>query len=93
MRKTHDASFKAKVALAAIREESTMAELVSKFELNRVQISSWKKAALEGLPTLFGQKELVELKEKEILIDDLYREIGKLKIENDFLKKKSGLRF
>jgi putative transposase len=92
VRKKHDASFKAKVALAAIREESTMAELVSKFELNRVQISSWKKAALDGLPTLFGQNELAELKEKEALIDDLYREVGKLKIENDFLKKKSGLK-
>ena len=92
MRKKYDSSFKAKVALAAIREESTMSELVSKFELNRVQISCWKKAALDGLSTLFCQTDLAELKEKETLIDDLYREIGKLKIENDFLKKKSGVK-
>lgn len=92
MRKTHDAKFKAKVALDAIREESTMAELVSKYELNRVQISTWKKAAIDGLPGLFGQKEKSDLKEKEALIDDLYRVVGRLKIENDFLKKKSGFK-
>jgi transposase-like protein len=92
VRKNHDASFKAKVALAAIREESTMAELASKFELNRVQISAWKKAVIDGIPTLFGQREGSELKEKEALIENLYKAVGELKIENDFLKKKSGLK-
>ena len=92
MRKKHDANFKAKVALAAIREESTMSEMVSKFELNRVQISAWKKAVIDGIPTLFGRKEGPDLREKDELIENLYKEVGKLKIENDFLKKKSGIK-
>jgi transposase-like protein len=88
MKKKYDANFKAKVALEAIREHSPISELVSKFQLNRVQIQNWKKLAINGLPSVFGSGAKPGGSEKDGLIDDLYREIGKLKVENEFLKKK-----
>ena len=87
MRKRYDAKFKAKVALEAMKEQQTMAQLSSKFEVNRVQIQTWKKQGLDNFQTLFAQKGDAGLKEKEQLIDELYKPVGMLKIENDWLKK------
>lgn len=91
MRKNFSPEFMAKVALAAMREESTMAELSSKYEVHRTQIGNWRKQALEGLVDIFKGKRDKSEKDKEKLIDELYRQIGQLKVENEWLKKKSAL--
>lgn len=89
MRKSFDTEFMAKVALEAIKEEKTIAELSSQYEVHRTQITKWRKRALEGLAGIFQGKEGRTAEEKEKVIDELYRQIGQLKVENEWLKKKS----
>lgn len=91
MRKRYDASFKARIALEAIKGDRTMAELAAAYGVHPVQISKWKKQVLDELPNVFsGQYERKEAQGKE-LIDQLYQQIGQLKVELDWLKKKAGL--
>lgn len=91
MRKRYDGSFKARVALEAVKGERTMAELAAVYGVHPNQISKWKKQALDELPRIFsGRYEKKEAQGKE-LIDQLYQEIGRLKVELDWLKKKAGL--
>ena len=87
MRKSYSGSFKAKVALEVIRERETLAELSSKFEVHRVMLTRWKKKALEGLPELFSKKTK-KGNDKKQLIEDLYKQVGQLTLENGWLKKK-----
>ena len=89
MRKSFDTEFMAKVALEAIREEKTIAELSSQYEVHRTQITKWRKRVLEGLVGIFQGKEAKSIEEKEKVIDELYRQIGQLKVENEWLKKKA----
>lgn len=91
MRKNYSSNFKANVVLSALREDKTMAELASKFEVHRAQIQKWKKDALTGLPQIFSTKSTKNNKDHEQLIDELYKQIGQLKVENDWLKKKADL--
>ena len=88
MRKSFDTEFMAKVALDAIREEKTLAELSSQYEVHKTQIAKWRKRAIEGLGGIFQGKEVKSIGEKEKIIDELYRQIGQLKVENEWLKKK-----
>jgi putative transposase len=74
--------------LEALREQKTMAELASEHEVHPVQISQWKKQALTSLPEVFNSKRGRNTKAEEALRDELYREIGRLKVELDWLKKK-----
>lgn len=91
MRKRYDASFKARVALEAIRGERTTAEIASAYGVHPNQISKWKRQVLDELPGIFsGRHEKKEAQGRE-LIDQLYQQIGQLKVELDWLKKKSGL--
>ncbi len=91
MRKRYDASFKARVALEAIRGERTVAEIAAVFEIHPTLIAKWKKQALDELPKIFsGRYEKKEAEGKE-LTDQLYQQIGRLKVELDWLKKKAGL--
>ena len=89
MRKSFDTEFMAKVALDAIREEKTLAELSSQYEVHKTQIAKWRKRAIEGLGGIFQGKEVKSIGEKEKIIDELYRQIGQLKVENEWLKKKA----
>lgn len=88
MRKSYSAQFKAKVAIEAVRGDKTLAELASIFEVHPNQITQWKKQVLAGLPGLFSKKRGRKEKEQDDLTDHLYKEIGQLKVELDWLKKK-----
>ncbi len=91
MRKNHSAAFKAKVALEALKEEKTMAQLASEYEIHRVQIQVWKKDLLTALPTVFSGRRDKDKLDHEKVINELYRQIGQLRVENEWLKKKSEL--
>ena len=89
-RKKFSNEFKAKVALEALKGDKTLAELSSQFEVHPQQIITWKKKALEGLPELFQRKNGVSGKEESSIDSDkLFQQIGKLQVENEWLKKKS----
>jgi transposase len=88
-RKQHSPQFKAKVALAALQNEETTAQLASRFDIHPTMISTWKRQLLDNAAELFdkGQKSR---KQAEGQIDELYRHIGQLKVERDFLARKLG---
>ena len=90
-RKKHSGAFKAKVALAAVRGDRTIAELASEFGVHPNQIYSWKKQLLDGAVSVFeGGGAAAEGTVSEAQVDVLYRQIGQLKVENDFLARKLG---
>ena len=90
-RKRYSGSFKAQVAVAAIRGDRTMSELSSEYGVHANIISKWKKQVMEGLPQLLSGRTAPAGRNQEELISRLYQEIGQLKVELDWLKKKSGL--
>ena len=89
MRKQHTPEFKAKVALEALKEERTVNEIASHYEVHAAQISQWKKQALEQMVQGFTRKNSKSKKDDEALKEKLFSQIGQLKVENDWLKKKS----
>jgi len=88
-RRKHSAAFKAKVALAAIKNEETTAQLAQRFNVHPTMISAWKKALLEGAGDIFDNNHKSK-KQTDAKIDELHRQIGQLKVENDFLSRKLG---
>ena len=86
-RKTHSAKFKAKVALDAYKGDKTAAELISIHKVSSGQVSTWKKCLIDGAAQLFesGQAKAID---ETVLTSPLYEEIGRLKVEVDWLKKK-----
>jgi transposase-like protein len=86
-RKRHSAAFKAKVALEAVKQTRTVAELAKVFEVHPVQISQWKKQLLDGAESLFGDGRRREQEEGQALQAELYERIGRLNMEVEWLKK------
>ena len=89
-RRTHSPAFKAKVAFAALRGDSTLADLAARFDVHPNQIESWKKHALEHGPELFARGRADASSEREEEIKTLHAKIGRLSMEKDFLSKALG---
>ena len=89
-RRKHSTSFKARVALEALKGEETIAELAGRYEVHPSQVRKWKQALAEGAAGIFGSDHGQNKKDDEALMAKLYQEIGQLKVERDFLERKLG---
>lgn len=89
-RKRFSKEFKAKVAISAIKGQQTANEIASEYEVHVTQVNTWKKQLLANAGELFGQKAKKEQADHELQTGRLYEEIGRLKVEVDWLKKKTG---
>jgi transposase-like protein len=90
-RKQHSPKFKAQVVTEAIRGEKTLSQLGSQFKVHPIQIAKWRKSALEHLPELFVDGRTRQNNSSQVETDALYEQIGRLKVELDWLKKKVGM--
>ena len=88
-RKHYSNDLKARVALEAIKGYKTANELAAEYGVHPTQIAQWKKQALDGLPDLFSTRRSEQAKSEEDLIASLYQHIGQLKVQVDWLEKKS----
>lgn len=88
--KKYSSDFKVKVALEAIKGIKTINEISSEYGVHPTQITQWKRQVLDELPQIFTHPGSRQAKQDEALIASLYQQIGQLKVELDFLKKKSG---
>ena len=89
VRRNHDAAFKARVALEALKGEKTIAQLSSEFGVHANQIRQWRQHLLNELPHLFSDRRKKQKGQDEELLAELYRKIGQLNVELEWLKKKS----
>ncbi len=91
-RRQYSAEFKTKIAIAAIRGEKTASELASQYEIHPTMFNTWKRQFLENASQLFdpGKSANKESSEAKTEADELYRQIGKLKVERDFLAERSA---
>ena len=89
-RKRHSSQFKFKVALEAVKGQKTLNEIASDNNIHPNQVSTWKKKLLEEGPTVFGQDAVRQLQQQEAREAELYEQIGRLKMELEWLKKKAA---
>ncbi len=89
-RRKHNPSFKARVALEALKGDETIAELANRFEVHPSQIRKWKRTLTEGAADIFGEDQSQKKKDDAGLIAQLYQQIGQLKVERDFLDNALG---
>ena len=89
-RKKHSNELKARIALDAIRGQKTMSELASEYGVHANQINRWRKQLLEAAPDIFTRGKNKEAEKNEVERDHLYKKVGQLQIEVDWLKKKTG---
>jgi len=90
-RKRYDSRFKARVVLEALKNQRTIAEIASEYGVHANQITKWKRQVLDGLPDIFSTKRERDQRDNEALQAELYRQIGQLKVELDWMKKKVGV--
>jgi transposase-like protein len=90
-RRQYSADWKAKVALEAIKGQRTVQEIASHYEVHPTLVTHWKKQLLEGAAEIFSNGKRAAADADEELKAELYQQIGKLQVEVDWLKKKSGL--
>jgi transposase-like protein len=88
-RKRYSAEMKAKIALEAIKGQKTANEIAAEYGVHPTQIAQWKKQALDGLPDVFSLGKSKQEQSEEALIASLYQQIGQLKVQVDWLEKKS----
>lgn len=88
-RRQHSPSFKAKVALEAIKGEETVAQLASRFDVHPSQVNKWKKELTDGATNLFADRSHKQ-PDNQQLVAQLYQQIGQLKVERDFLENTLG---
>ena len=88
-RRNHAPGFKAKVGLAAVSGEGTLAELAERFDVHPDQVKQWKQELIDRAPDVFGASEVTR-RENEAGVDRLHAKIGQLTLENDFLAKALG---
>jgi putative transposase len=88
MRRRYSAALKAKVALEAAKGDRSLSELASQYEVHPTQIGQWRKALLSRLPEIFSTQRRRQERDDEAEKARLYEEIGRLKVELDWLKKK-----
>jgi len=87
-RKKHSNELKARIALDAIRGQKTMSELASEYRVHANQIGRWKKQLLEAAPDIFTRGKNKEAEKNEVERNHLYKKVGQLQIEVDWLKKR-----
>lgn len=87
-RRTHSPTFKAKVALEALKEEQTLNQIAQQHGVHPVQVAQWRKALQEKAPTLFERGEKGEDRQRQIHENEVLQELGRLQMEVAFLKKK-----
>lgn len=90
-RKTYTTEFKVKIALEAIKGQRTINEIATHYGVHPNQVTQWKKQAIASLPEVFSTKRERDAEGEEALKAELYQQIGQLKVELDWLKKKAGL--
>ena len=90
-RRNFSADFKARIALEAIKGQRTIQEIAAHFGVHPNQVTNWKKQVIDSLPQVFSDHRLREHESDETLKSALYEQIGKLQVQLDWLKKKSGL--
>lgn len=86
--KVYSAEFKLRVVIESIKGELTQSQITSRYGVHATQISFWKKQALENIKSGFQGKLQGNMKDNEALVDDLYKEIGRQKVELEWLKKR-----
>jgi transposase-like protein len=90
-RKNHPPSLKARVAIEALKGQKTTTQIAQTFSVHPTQVGIWKKQAMTGLHEVFGNGQERQLQNVEAEKGELYKQIGQLKVELDFLKKRAGL--
>lgn len=89
VRKKHDAAFKKKVALEAIRQQKTVNEITSEYGIHATQVNLWKKQASDAIEHTFAGRKPSAERDYQQEIDELHRQLGQVVAERDWLKKKS----
>ena len=93
MKKTYTPEFKAQIVKEILNEQKTMSEIASEYGVHPVQLSQWKKVALENLAAVFmdDRKAAKQQRQQEQKMEQLYSQVGKLTTQLEWIKKKSGI--